>query len=90
MYVGHLTESPNLKPENQFVSLLPALSGHRDDKTLGVKFDLIYDLEALIAKLNIEAEELLLTIPLSEIKSASLYHLGSEEFFLPYTSPQPP
>lgn len=89
VYVGHLTESPNLKPENQFVSLLPALSGHRDDKTLAIKFDVIYDLEGLIAKLDIEAEELLLTIPLSEIKSTSLYHSGSEEFALPYNLPAP-
>ncbi|MFL6194641.1 MAG: hypothetical protein ACJ75H_10760 [Thermoanaerobaculia bacterium] len=90
VYVGYVAESPNLKPENQYLWLLPALSGHRDDKTLKVEFDAVYpNPEDLPADLGIEEEDLLLTIPLSEVKSATLYYPELDAFILPYAPVEP-
>jgi hypothetical protein len=92
VYVGYVAESPTLlSPESEYLSLLPALSGHRDNETLEVVFDLIYpDPEELKGKVEFDPEDLLLmTIPLSEIKSASLYHQDLQGLFLPYPHPTP-
>jgi hypothetical protein len=85
IYVGYVTESPNLKPDNQYLSLLPAISGHRDDKTLAVQRDLAYpDPDALFKNRGIDPRDLLVTVLLSEVKSASLYHHEMKDLFLPY------
>jgi hypothetical protein len=88
VYVGFVTELPNLKLENQYIWLLPSLSGHRDNESLKIGFDLLYPdpTEKLPNKSNgrkIEIKDMLLTIPLAEVKSATLYHKELEGLFLP-------
>jgi hypothetical protein len=95
VYVGYVTETPSLlNPESQYLSLLPALSGYRDNETLQVVLDLIYpDPEELKGKVEFDPEDLLLmTVPLSEIKSASLYHQDLQGLFLsyPHSASDPP
>lgn len=85
VYVGYVTELPNLKPDNPYVWLLPGLSGYRDDKSLKVKLDLTYpDPKELPDGLGITDDDLLLTIPLAEVKSATLYHRQLASLILPY------
>jgi hypothetical protein len=90
VYVGYLTESPNLKPENQHLALLPVLSGYRDKDTLRIKLDLIYPNPKSFTGEDIDPEDLLLmTVPFSEIKSASFYHQDQQHLFQSYPSPDP-
>ncbi len=85
IYVGYVTELPNLKLDNPYVWLLPGLSGHRDDKSLKVELDLTYpDPKKLPGELGITDDDLLLTIPLAEVKSATLYRRQLASLILPY------
>lgn len=86
VYVGYIAELPNLKPENQYIWLLPVLSGHRDDKSLEVGFDLVYpDPKGLPQEAKITEKDMLLTIPLSEVRSVTLYHQKLKSLILPYS-----
>ncbi len=42
VYVGYVTASPSLKPDNQHLSLLPVFSGYREKDSLKVVLELIY------------------------------------------------
>jgi hypothetical protein len=89
VYVGYVAEMPNLRLENQYIWLLPVLSGYREDKSLKVCFELIYpDPEGLPEDMEIAKEDMLLTIPMSEVKSATLYHRDLESLILPYSPPE--
>lgn len=86
VYVGYVAEMPNLRPENQYIWLLPVLSGYREDKSLKVCFELIYpDPEGLPKEMAILKEDMLLTIPMAEVKSTTLYYRDLEALILPYS-----
>ena len=91
VYVGYLTESPNLKPENQHLALLPVLSGYRDQDSLKIVLDLVYPNPASLEGEYLDPEDLLLmTVPLSEVKSASFYHRDQQDRFSAYVQPPVP
>lgn len=92
VYVGYLTESPNLKPENQYLALLPVLSGYRDKDSLQIVFDLVYpDPRAFTEEefgKDFDPEDLLLmTVPLLEVKFVSFYHRDQQSRFSSYVQP---
>lgn len=70
VYAGWVMESPSLSPEDEYVSLLPLMSGHRDKETLKIEYDFPYPL----AKFEALAEEsdVVVAIPVSSIQSAHL------------------
>jgi hypothetical protein len=85
VYVGYVTESPNLKPDNQHLSLLPVFSGYREKDSLKVVLELIYPDPESQVESGVDPEDLLLmTVPFSEVKGASFYHQDQQNLFLPY------
>lgn len=78
VYTAWVARSPNLAPNDQYVALLPLMSGYRDPDTREIKYNYLYPI--------IERPELLedlpefnLTVPISQIESA---HLLEAEFYL--------
>jgi hypothetical protein len=96
VYVGYLTESPNLMPENQHLALLPVLSGYRDKDSLKIVFDLVYPDPGSFKEEDVKGKDfdpedlLLMTVPLSEVKSVSFYHRDQQGRFSAYVQPPAP
>lgn len=74
-YAAFVTTSPNLTPDDNFVSLLPLLSGHRAEKNLRVEYDYAYPLGRFSSLLK--ESDVVVTIPVSDIRSA---HLLDEDY----------
>lgn len=77
IYAGYVTTSPNLSPRDEYVSLFPLLSGHRDRETLQIVYDFAYPLERFLELAAVH--EVVVALPVSEIKSA---HLLDEEYYV--------
>lgn len=77
IYAGKVTASPNLSPSDEYVSMLPLLSGHRDPQSLKIIYDTLYP----VGKFERLADDhnVVVALPVSEIKSA---HLLDEEYYV--------
>lgn len=69
-YVGYVTRAPNLSPHEQYVSILPILSGCRNEATLETEITTDY---VPIFESGVERNDFAVTLPLSAITSASFF-----------------
>jgi hypothetical protein len=74
VYVGFVTESPNLEKENRYLVLLPVVSGYRNNDDLTVTFTTDYI--SLWRGGNVPPESFLTVIPVKAIKMASVFDLA--------------
>ena len=70
-YIAYVMESPNLDPQEQFLSILPLISGYRESDTLRVEHVVFY--ESVYKNKSINKNELAITLPLASIKIANLF-----------------
>lgn len=70
LYAGWVTKSPNLHPNDEWVAILPALSGFRHPETREVIYSEIYSVEDY----DLRTAELdsVVTLPVDQIQSARL------------------
>jgi len=71
VYIGYVLSIPNLSPEEQFVGLLPVVSGYRDKDTLRLVITTNYG-PAIHAGV-VPAHDFEVTLALASIESASLF-----------------
>lgn len=71
-YVGYTAESPNLNPQELYFRILPILSGYRDKDSLEVVRTVSY--RELTEDPTIDVNDLVITIPLRDIKTANLFN----------------
>lgn len=67
-YVGFVTTSPSLSDADEYVSLFPLMSGHREPETQKVVYDFVYPIDT-ITELA-EDREVVMVVPIAEIRSA--------------------
>lgn len=73
LYAGWVTTSPNLHPNDQWVSILPLLSGYRTEGTRSVVYTEVYPVEEY--ELPVEDLDFVLMLPVAQIRSARLLDL---------------
>jgi hypothetical protein len=71
-YVGWVAQAPNLDPQEQYFRLLPLISGYRDKDTLVIRRKVIY--EDVLQDPTIESDQFVVTLPLKDVKIASLFN----------------
>jgi hypothetical protein len=70
-YVGWVTESPNLDPEELYFRLLPLTSGYRDKDTLETYRTVFY--QNVLEDESLDPDRFFITLPLKDIKTANLF-----------------
>lgn len=70
-YVGWVTESPNLDPQELYFRLLPFTSGYRDKDTLETYRTVFY--QNVLEDESLDPDRFLITLPLKDIKTANLF-----------------
>ncbi|HEY7212104.1 MAG TPA: DUF6338 family protein [Bryobacteraceae bacterium] len=71
-YVGWITESPNLDPQELYFRLLPYRSGYRDKDNLNPVFTTFY--EGAVGDPAFDPKDLIITLPLKDVKTANLFN----------------
>jgi hypothetical protein len=79
VYIGYITRTPNLSPEQQFVGLLPLLSGYRDKDTLRLEITTNY--AKVISSRPYDAQDFEVTFCLDAISSANLFEPNAYPLF---------
>ena len=80
VYIGYVVQTPNLKLAEQYIHVLPLVSGYRDPTTLALK--LTADYASVYAKANVNVDDFSITIPLASIDSANLFDPDAYELFV--------
>ncbi len=80
VYIGYVVQTPNLKLAEQYIHVLPLVSGYRDPTTLALK--LTADYASVYAKSNVNVDDFSITIPLASIDSANLFDPDAYELFV--------
>lgn len=70
-YIGWVTESPNLDPQELYFRLLPYRSGYRDKDTLRTVYTTFYD--GALSEGAFNQNDLIITLPLKDVKTANLF-----------------
>ncbi|HSU61591.1 MAG TPA: hypothetical protein VLI55_19945 [Bryobacteraceae bacterium] len=70
-YVGWVTESPNLDPQELYFRLLPFTSGYRDKDTLETFRTVFY--QNVLEDESLDPDQFFITLPLKDIKTANLF-----------------
>ena len=70
-YVGWVTESPNLDPQELYFRLLPFTSGYRDKDTLETFRTVFY--QNVLEDEALDPSTFFITLPLKDIKTANLF-----------------
>jgi hypothetical protein len=70
-YVGWVTESPNLDPQELYFRLLPFMSGYRDKDTLETFRTVFY--QNVLEDDTLDPNTFFITLPLKDIKTANLF-----------------
>jgi hypothetical protein len=83
-YVGWVTESPNLDPQELYFRLLPYRSGFRDTDNLTPVYTTFYD--GPLHENSLDKKDLVITLPLKDVKTANLFN---EDLFNDYFSEPP-
>jgi len=73
VYIGYVTNTPNLSPQEQFVGVLPVVSGYRHKDTQEFKIATIYG-PAITTQTSSPPTDFEITIPLSSIEIACLFN----------------
>jgi len=71
-YVGWITESPNLDPQEIYFRLLPYRSGYRDYDNLNPVATTYY--EGALREEAFDPKDLIITLPLKDVKTANLFN----------------
>lgn len=71
-YVGWITESPNLDPQELYFRLLPYRSGYRDKDNLNPVATTYYD--GALREQAFDQKDLIITLPLKDVKTANLFN----------------
>jgi hypothetical protein len=71
-YVGWILESPSLLPQERYFRLMPYMSGYRDKDSLETFRTVFY--EDVLKTPEIDANELVLTLPLDAVKIAGRFN----------------
>jgi hypothetical protein len=71
VYIGYVFRIPNLSPEEQFVGLLPVVSGYRDKDTLRLVLTTNYG--PVLAGTSASKDDFEVTFALGSIESANLF-----------------
>lgn len=79
VYIGYIVRTPNLSPEQQFVGLLPLLSGYRDKDTMRLVITTNYA-KVLHSDLS-AADDFELTFSLAVIETANLFDVKAYPLF---------
>jgi hypothetical protein len=80
VYIGYVVQTPNLKLAEQYIHLLPLVSGYREPATLALKLTADYGKVYATGKVNVD--DFSITIPLASIDSANLFDSNAYELFL--------
>jgi hypothetical protein len=80
VYIGYVVQTPNLKLAEQYIHLLPLVSGYREPTTLALK--LTADYAKVYATGEVDVDDFAITIPLASIDSANLFDSNAYELFL--------
>lgn len=74
-YAGYLIKAPDLRPSEQYFSLLPVLSGYRDKDTLVARRSIRYD--ELYEKFHEDGatsvDDFVITLPIASVRTANLF-----------------
>lgn len=79
VYIGYITRTPSLSPQQQFVGLLPLLSGYRDKDTMRLAITTNYARVFASGKYNTEDFEI--TFCLDAISTANLFEPNAYPLF---------
>jgi len=71
VYIGYVTRTPNLTPKEQFVGILPVVSGYRDKDTL--QLTIVTNYAQAISANPEAANDFEVTFCLDSIESANLF-----------------
>ena len=83
-YVGYVTESPNLSPDELYFRILPLMSGYRSRDTLETYRTVFYD--EVLQDAAVDKNDLVITLPLADVKIASLF---DEDVYDEYFAEEP-
>jgi len=76
VYIGWIVRSPNLKTEDEYLSVLPLASGHRHKDTLKVTLDTFYPVHEYAGRGGaIDPNKLTFVIPYESIGKANYFDL---------------
>ena len=70
-YVGWITSSPNLDPQELYFRLLPFTSGYRDKDTLQTYRTVYY--QNVLEDESLDPDRFFITLPLKDVKAANLF-----------------
>lgn len=89
VYIGYVVRTPSLTPEEQFVGILPVVSGYRDKDTLRMEITTNYG--PVISSGATSAHDFEVTFALASIDSASLFDPAAYPLFdAPPSEKHPP
>jgi hypothetical protein len=88
VYIGYVLRAPNLRPEDQFVGLLPVVSGYRDKDTLRLVVTTNY--APAIQAQKIPASDFEITFALSAVDTANLFDPNLYPLFEGFAPDQAP
>jgi len=83
-YVGWVTESPNLDPQELYFRLLPYRSGYRESDDLTTVTTTFYD--GPLNESTFDKNDLIITLPLKDVQTANLFN---ENLYNDYFSEPP-
>jgi len=87
VYIGYVVQTPNLRLAEQYIHVLPLVSGYRESTTLELKLTADYAKVYATGKVNVD--DFSITIPLASIDSANLFDPNAYELFLEPAVPPP-
>lgn len=90
VYIGLVVRTPNMKPGQRHIGILPLVSGYRDPTTLRLVFT--EDYKRVYRMKGVDPANFVVTIPLAEIQSANFFDPDIYPKFLrePEASPLAP
>src|SRR5262249_39287535 len=75
-YVGYVLASPNLRPSERSLALLPIATVYRDPTTLSFRFTTDYAPALLAKPEDLDVNDFRIVIPFDSIKTANLFDFG--------------
>jgi hypothetical protein len=70
-YIGYVTESPNLDPQELYFRILPILSGYREKDTMRMIRTVFY--QDALGDHSIDANQFVITLPLRDVKIINFF-----------------